>query len=135
MYRALCPRWHSTKDDIRHVVVSEGTSEAVVMVKARDQSARVTGSKSCDIQLLQKYHMIIEPKTSYPALTALTFHGHDRHCADPSPARSRVQDTIPALSPSTPVPAPPLAAAPSLPCPFPSSPNKQIRMMQASPRV
>ena len=29
----------------------------------------------CDIQLLQKYHMMIEPKKSYPALTGLTFHG------------------------------------------------------------
>ena len=38
-------------------------------------SEYANGGGTCDIQLLQKYHMMIEPKKSYPALTGLTFHG------------------------------------------------------------
>jgi len=40
-------------------------------------SGAVTGSKTCSVQLIQKYHMIIQPKKSYAALTHLTFHGKD----------------------------------------------------------
>ena len=36
-----------------------------------------TCSKTCDIQLIQKYHMIIQPRKSYAALTHLTFHGNN----------------------------------------------------------
>ena len=44
----------------------------------------ITGSKTCDIQLIQKYHMIIQPKKSYAALTHLTFHGQNSPYTIPS---------------------------------------------------
>ena len=75
MYKSVCPRWYATFGDIRHIVVPKGTPEPKVIDLARSGSNALTGSGSCDIKLLQKYHMIIQPKKSYAALTALSFHG------------------------------------------------------------
>jgi hypothetical protein len=54
--------------------VEKGTSEETVTNTAQKISNAMTGSNTCDIQLLQKYHMVIEAKKSYPALTGLRFH-------------------------------------------------------------
>ena len=75
MYKSFCPRWYAIIKDIRHIVVPKGTPEAEVVDLARKGSNSLTGSGSCDIKLLQKYHMIIQPKKSYAALTAFNFHG------------------------------------------------------------
>jgi hypothetical protein len=74
MYKATCPRWYGWHNDIRHVVVEKGTPEETVTNTAQKISNAMTGSNTCDIQLLQKYHMVIEAKKSYPALTVLRFH-------------------------------------------------------------
>jgi len=74
MYKAQCPRWFGWIDNIRHIVVDKNTSENDVKKLAAAVSNNITGSKTCDIQLLQKYHMLIEAKKSYPSLTGLTFH-------------------------------------------------------------
>ena len=75
MYKAVCPRWYGYHSNIRHLVVTKNTRESEVKKMAQTTSNEITGSKSCNIQLLQKYHMLIEAKKSYPALTGLTFHG------------------------------------------------------------
>ena len=74
MYKSTCPRWYGWYDNIRHVVVEKDTSEEEVINVTKKISNHVTGSKSCNVQLLQKYHMIIEAQKSYPALTGLRFH-------------------------------------------------------------
>jgi len=74
MYKAKCPRWYGNHDDIRHVVVDKNTSEETVVKVAQKISNAITGSKTCNIQLLQKYHMVINAEKSYPALTGLRFH-------------------------------------------------------------
>lgn len=74
MYKATCPRWYGWHDNIRHIVVDKDTPEKDVTNTARKISNAITGSKTCDIQLLQKYHMVINAQKSYPALTGLRFH-------------------------------------------------------------
>ena len=74
MYKSTCPRWYGWHNNIRHVVVEKDTSEEEVINVTKKISNHVTGSKSCNVQLLQKYHMIIEAQKSYPALTGLRFH-------------------------------------------------------------
>ena len=74
MYKSMCPRWYGWHDNIRHVVVDKDTPEEEVIAVAKQISNHVTGSKTCGVQLLQKYHMIIEAQKSYPALTGLRFH-------------------------------------------------------------
>ena len=77
MYKSLCPRWYGTENNIRHIVVAKDTSEENVKEQAKQMANSFTGSKTCDIQLIQKYHMIIQPRKSYAALTHLTFHGNN----------------------------------------------------------
>ena len=40
---------------------------------SRKHSKIFSGSKTCDIQLLQKYHMIVKPEKTYVSLTSLPF--------------------------------------------------------------
>ena len=75
MYRLSCNGWLGTYSDIKHIVVPRNTHEKEVMFQAKKISENSNGGGDCNIQLLQKYHMMIEPKKSYPALTGLTFHG------------------------------------------------------------
>jgi len=77
MYKSTCPRWWAIQNDIRHIVVTKDTKEEEVKEQAKQTANTLTGSKTCNIQLIQKYHMIIQPKKSYAALTHLTFHGHN----------------------------------------------------------
>ena len=77
MYKSSCPRWWAIQNDIRHIVVAKDTKEEEVKEQAKQTANTLTGSKTCDIQLIQKYHMIIQPKKSYAALTHLTFHGQN----------------------------------------------------------
>jgi len=80
MYKSTCPRWYATQNDIRHIVVAKDTKEDDVKEQAKQTANTFTGSKTCNIQLIQKYHMIIQPKKSYAALTHLTFHGQNAQC-------------------------------------------------------
>ena len=75
MYRSTCNGWLGSYSDIKHIVVSRDTNEDEVLKKAKTITESTSGNTGCNIQLLQKYHMMIEPKKSYPALTGLTFHG------------------------------------------------------------
>ena len=77
MYKSSCPRWYAIQNDIRHIVVAKDTKEEDVKEQAKQTANTLTGSKTCNIQLIQKYHMIIQPKKSYAALTHLTFHGQN----------------------------------------------------------
>lgn len=77
MYKSSCPRWYQYYEDIRHIIVAKDTAEETVKEQARQASNILTGSSNCNIQLIQKYHMIIQPKKSYIALTHLTFHGNE----------------------------------------------------------
>ena len=77
MYKSSCPRWWAIQNDIRHIVVAKDTKEEDVKEQAKQTANTFTVSKTCDIQLIQKYHMIIQPKKSYAALTHLTFHGQN----------------------------------------------------------
>jgi len=77
MYKSSCSRWWAIQNDIRHIVVAKDTKEEEVKEQAKQTANTLTGSKTCDIQLIQKYHMIIQPKKSYAALTHLTFHGQN----------------------------------------------------------
>ena len=77
MHKATCPRWYGIEQNIQHIVIAKDTKEEEVKEQAKQTANTLTGSKTCNIQLIQKYHMIIQPKKSYAALTHLTFHGQN----------------------------------------------------------
>jgi len=89
MYKSSCPRWWAIQNDIRHIVVTKDTKEDDVKEQAKLTANTLTGSKTCNIQLIQKYHMIIQPKKSYAALTHLTFHGQNTPYAASSSSENK----------------------------------------------
>ncbi len=89
MYKSSCPRWYAIQNDIRHIVVAKDTKEENVKEEAKQTANTLTGSKTCNIQLIQKYHMIIQPKKSYAALTHLTFHGQNVPYAVSPPSENK----------------------------------------------
>jgi len=89
MYKSSCPRWYGIQNDIRHIVVTKDTKEEDVKEQAKLTANGLTGSKTCNIQLIQKYHMIIQPKKSYAALTHLTFHGQNTPYTMPPTAENK----------------------------------------------
>ena len=92
MYRAYCPGWLWSSTEIKHLVVQRGTSEGCVQEEAEKITKQLTGNKNCSVELLQKYHMLIEPKKSYPALTGITFFGSG------NATNMTVKDDVPSLA-------------------------------------
>jgi hypothetical protein len=74
MYKYSCSTWLGTYNNINHIVVNPKTSENDVKEIAKNISNNHTGSQNCDINLLQKYKMIILPEKCYPTLPNLTFY-------------------------------------------------------------
>jgi hypothetical protein len=73
MYESVCKSWLGTYTNIKHIITSKDISEEDVINKVKE-SLNNNGTMTCNINLLQKYHMIIYPKKSYSSLTRLNFH-------------------------------------------------------------
>lgn len=73
MYKYNCQRWYGTVSDVRHMTVNDSTTEEEVKKIANTFAKKLSGSQTCDIQLLQKYHMIVKPEKTYVSLTSLPF--------------------------------------------------------------
>ena len=69
-----CPGWFGISQNIQHIVVPPNTSETEVKDLAKKFSNNITGSENCDVNLLQKYLMMVYPEKSYPSLTNLSFY-------------------------------------------------------------
>ena len=76
MYKYSCPSWIGSYKNINNLVVSTETTENDVIAIAKNISNKLTGSQNCDINLLQKYKMIILAEKCYPSLPNMTFNRH-----------------------------------------------------------
>jgi len=74
MYESICTSWFGNRKDIRHIIIPKDMSEDEVIKKAEISSKNISGSANCNINLLQKYYMLIYPKKSYSSLTRIKFH-------------------------------------------------------------
>ena len=61
-----CPRWYATVTGVRNLV-HDGTEDEVVK-SATEIAKHLSGSETCDIKLLQKFHMSLRLSEPYPAL-------------------------------------------------------------------
>jgi len=66
-YLYNCSRWWGYVSGVRNIV-HESTSRESVLDAANYIAMSVTGSKTCDVKLLQKFHMTIALVEPYPAL-------------------------------------------------------------------
>ncbi len=73
MYESVCKSWLGSYTKIKHIITSKDISEEDVLNKLT-KTLNNNGNQTCDVNLLQKYHMVIYPKKSYSSLTRLNFH-------------------------------------------------------------
>ena len=80
VYHYKCPRWYGWQTGTRHLYV-EGTAhpEEAVMADARAMS----GSDNCDIQLIQKYTMVVQDVETYPAMACIPLHKCKQNTQNP----------------------------------------------------
>lgn len=74
MFKYICPTWLGNYQNIQHIVVPPNTTEKEVEKMAKKFSNNITNSEKCDVNLLQKYRMMVVPEKSYPSLTNLSFY-------------------------------------------------------------
>ena len=74
MYESICTSWLGNRKDIRHIIIPKDMSEEDVITKAEQSSKNISGSTKCNVNLLQKYYMLIYPQKSYSSLTRIKFH-------------------------------------------------------------
>lgn len=74
MFKYYCPGWFGKIENVQHIVVPPKTSEKKVIDLAQKFSNTMTGSESCNINLLQKYLMTVYPEKSFPSITNLSFY-------------------------------------------------------------
>ena len=73
MYKYSCPRWWGTLQGLRNMNADNGLDDKAVIEIAHADANKYTGSKNCDISLLQKFHVSITPIKNYAALTSIPF--------------------------------------------------------------
>ena len=71
MYQYKCPRWYRTITGFRNLYVEEKKNETEVIDIAKQESNKLSGSKSCSVNLLQKFNVLIKPIKNYPALVSI----------------------------------------------------------------
>ena len=73
MYKYNCPRWWGYSQGLRNMNTGNITSEDEVVELAKQDANNYTGSKSCNISLLQKFHVTMKSVKNYAALTGIPF--------------------------------------------------------------
>tara|TARA_E500000178_G_C16662001_1_gene591043 strand:- start:306 stop:587 length:282 start_codon:yes stop_codon:yes gene_type:complete len=77
MYESICSSWFGNLKNVRNIIIPKNITEDEVIKKAKESSKILTGSTKCDINLLQKYHMMIYPLKSFSSLTKIEFHNNN----------------------------------------------------------
>jgi hypothetical protein len=77
LYKYNCPRWYGNVSGLRNIVVDntilKTVSEDKILEIAKHNSNKYTGSKTCDVYLLQKFNTSIRPVKSYSSLSTIPF--------------------------------------------------------------
>ena len=73
MYKYACPRWWGTVQGLRNINTGSKLNDEEVIKIAKNDANKYTGSKTCDVFLLQKFNVDITPIKNYAALTSIPF--------------------------------------------------------------
>jgi len=73
LYKFTCPRWYGNHTGLKNLIVNNNISDEEVINLAQSKANFVSGSKTCDIFLLQKFNAIIKPCQSYSDLVSIPF--------------------------------------------------------------
>lgn len=73
LYKYNCPRWYGIVSGLKNIVVDNEVTEDKILEIAKQNSNQYTGSKTCDVYLLQKFNTCIKPIKSYSSLSTIPF--------------------------------------------------------------
>ena len=73
LYKYICPRWYGNNTGLKNMIVSNKMCEKKVIELVQKKANLDSGSKTCDIFLLQKFNAIIKPSQSYSDLASIPF--------------------------------------------------------------
>lgn len=73
-YHYNCPRWYGTVSGTRNLYL-EGNVHPEEAI--RRDAASMSGSEDCDIQLVQKFTMVIQDVETFPSMAALPLHKYN----------------------------------------------------------
>lgn len=71
LYTFSCPRWYGKLTGVKNVYFKEEHTEDEVVEILQERSNKLTGSKTCDIKLLQKLKVSIESVKNYDGLATI----------------------------------------------------------------
>jgi len=73
MYKYVCKKWYGQVKDVRHLAVKDQTPINQVKQNMIENSKKLSGSGTCNVFLLQKFHLEVKPLESYPSFTSISF--------------------------------------------------------------
>jgi hypothetical protein len=72
-YSYDCARWYGRHQGTRNLYL-DPASTTEPLVAAKEDAHNRTGSKTCDVHLIQKFRLAIEQLETYPAMAAIPMY-------------------------------------------------------------
>lgn len=73
LYKYDCIRWYGNVSGLQNMIVDDKITESEIKKIAEKRANLISGSKSCDISLLQKFSTSIKTVKSYSSLSTIPF--------------------------------------------------------------
>lgn len=70
-YSYLCTRWYGSLSGVRNIYMEGDMAPEIAATK---DAELISGSKTCDIQLLQRFRMVVSDVETFPAMAAQPLH-------------------------------------------------------------
>lgn len=76
LYHYNCARWYGSRTGLKNIFIdtkskSDNTIEKII----EEDAKKISGSDTCDVQLLQKFSIHIQPLTTYSSIVDGSLHG------------------------------------------------------------
>lgn len=71
LYKYSCPRWYGTYSGIKNISIGDGASDEEIKKQLTEIENKNSGSRSCGIDLLQKYELSINNIQNYSGITTI----------------------------------------------------------------
>ena len=78
LYNYHCPRWFGTRKGLKNLIINKDMTDEEVINLAKKKSNFDTGSKSCDIYLLQQFESVIKPIKSYSNIAGIDLDTNEK---------------------------------------------------------
>jgi len=70
-YSYSCSNWYSQYQGVRNIYVEDGTLPEIA---AKKDALVISGASRCDVQLIQRFKMVVTDVETYPAMACQPLH-------------------------------------------------------------